>query len=521
MKIKYSVIPFIPITLAMIGFKLASLFGLDSDGYFLGMNGMTITYLVIGLTLALFVISIIINIFDRKTAPVYAVKKNPVAGILAIVSGLAVAASSFLGIVSDQAEATYYIMTLITAVLAVPAAIALILMSKVHFIGRATSSGVSILYIFPSLWGCAELVTCFLNATKVSISSTDMTGLFCYIFITLYLFSHSMIVSRIKGRNPVKACFIYGLPASAISITFGIYEILYALRAVENLGLSTVLVGAELVAVGAYALSFIIELAFNTLTKDEVEIIDNMPEDNSPEEKNYESNIGYNDLVFSDAPSSKETKDSGISDYMTNVSGLNDFIMGYDSEEPVPYLTKEELKNSSIANDLLVGIPNFSKEESVDKGNNPVVADEPVAQKPKKQNDYSVLKKDSTDKAENTQLPADKPKKPNRKPAKKNAAQKQNAEPNTEKPATPKQAAPKPQRPAAPKQKAEPMPKKPSAPSADDELEQILNEAKRNRRVSEPVPQSKADKKPGEVASAPQKKLSDVDELLKTLEDMS
>lgn len=300
MKIKNALIPFVPITLMMIAVKLISLFGLDSDGLFLGMSGMTLTYIVIGLTLLLFLVCIVMNIFDRKTAQVYNVRKNPIAGILAILSGLAIAASSMFSVVSNQAETEYYVMTLITAALSIPAAIALIMMSKVHFSGKSTASSVSLFYVFPSLWGCAELVTEFLSATKVSISATDMTSLFCYIFLTLFLFSYSMIVSKIKGRHPVKACFIYGFPAAAVSITFGIYEILYASRAVENLGFSTIIVGAELLILGLYAMTSLIEMSGNVLTKDEVEILDGMPDDDDPKEESYASIANYDDeLVVS------------------------------------------------------------------------------------------------------------------------------------------------------------------------------------------------------------------------------
>ena len=158
------------------------------------MNKMGITYAVIGVTLALFLVCVIINILDRKTAPVYPVKKNFVAGALAVLAGISVAASSITTMLNTTNDSEYYLMTVVCAAFSVPAAIALILMSKVHFTGKSTVSGVSMLFIFPALWGCAELVSEFLVATKVSISASDMTPLFCYIFITLYYFSHSMIV---------------------------------------------------------------------------------------------------------------------------------------------------------------------------------------------------------------------------------------------------------------------------------------------------------------------------------------
>ena len=66
MKVKYSLIPFILATIATVGLKLMSIFGLDGSGMFLGMNKMGITYSVIGVTLALFLVCVIINILDRR-----------------------------------------------------------------------------------------------------------------------------------------------------------------------------------------------------------------------------------------------------------------------------------------------------------------------------------------------------------------------------------------------------------------------------------------------------------------------
>lgn len=350
MKVKYSVIPFILAVIATVGLKLMSIFGLDGSGMFLGMNKMGITYAVIGVTLALFLVCVIINIFDRKTAPVYPVKKNYVAGVFAVLAGTSVAASSITTLLNTTNDSEYYLMTVVCAALSIPAAIALILMSKVHFTGKSTVSGVSMLFIFPALWGCSELVSEFLVATKVSISASDMTPLFCYIFITLYYFSHSMIVSRIKGRNPVKACFIYGLPAVAISLSYGLYVIFTAM--IEGTLASQSLFGAELIIFSIYALSFIVEMTFNTYTKDEIEIIDGMPDDEDTYENSYVRSGGYDELVFAEKKDAETAQkdEPKVSDKIPSITGLDDFVIGYgaeDDKEPIPYLTKKEMKKAT------------------------------------------------------------------------------------------------------------------------------------------------------------------------------
>lgn len=350
MKVKYSVIPFILAVIATVGLKLMSIFGLDGSGMFLGMNKMGITYAVIGVTLALFLVCVIINIFDRKTAPVYPVKKNYVAGVFAVLAGTSVAASAITTLLNTSNDSEYYLMTVVCAALSIPAAIALILMSKVHFTGKSTVSGVSMLFIFPALWGCSELVSEFLVATKVSISASDMTPLFCYIFITLYYFSHSMIVSRIKGRNPVKACFIYGLPAVAISLSYGLYVIFTAM--IEGTLASQSLFGAELIIFSIYALSFIVEMTFNTYTKDEIEIIDGMPDDEDTYENSYVRSGGYDELVFAEKKDAETAQKDApkVSDKIPSITGLDDFVIGYgaeDDKEPIPYLTKKEMKKAT------------------------------------------------------------------------------------------------------------------------------------------------------------------------------
>ncbi len=343
MKVKFSVIPFIPVAIVMTVFKLMSIFGLDENGRFLGMNKMDVNYAVIGIGLGLFLLCVLINIFDRKTAPVYPVKRNPISGILAILTGVAIMGSSITTLLATPAGSEYYLTTLICVALSVLAGISFFVMSKVHFIGKSVISNVSALFICPALWGCSELVCEFLKATKVSVSATDMTALFCYIFTTLYLFSHSMIVSRIKGRNSVKACFLYGIPAIALSVAYGVYQVVTSV--VEGSGTEQLILGLQFLIPALYMLSFIIEMSFNSYTKDEIEIIDGLPNDDGYD-SNYVNTEGYEDLVFSRKDGALEPNVEPSDDYYKSSNGLDDFVLGYDRDAggaPVAYVAKEEL----------------------------------------------------------------------------------------------------------------------------------------------------------------------------------
>ena len=344
MKVKFSVIPFIPAVIAMLVLRVMSVVGVDGNGKFLGMDRMALSYIVIGIALALFVVCIIINIFDRKTAPVYPVKKNFAAGALAILSGIAVIASSCVSLLEITTNSEYFMMGVISTIFSIPAGFALLIMSRVHFTGKSTVSGASILYVFPALWGCTELVFEFLNATKVSISATDLTSLFCFIFLTLYYFSHSMVVSRIKGRNPVKACFIYGLPAAALTISHGVYMIVTTLH--EGISYLPIVNAVSFIILGCYALSFIIEMTLNSFTKDQLEVVESLPEGEKleEEEEKYVDTKGYDDLVFSNSASSTDPHVDPSDDYYSSAKGLDDFIMDFDAENGEDKKSSEDKK---------------------------------------------------------------------------------------------------------------------------------------------------------------------------------
>ncbi len=390
MKVKFSVIPFIPAVIAMLVLRVMSVVGVDGNGKFLGMDRMALSYIVIGIALALFVVCIIINIFDRKTAPVYPVKKNFAAGALAILSGIAVIASSCVSLLEITTNSEYFMMGVISTIFSIPAGFALLIMSRVHFTGKSTVSGASILYVFPALWGCTELVFEFLNATKVSISATDLTSLFCFIFLTLYYFSHSMVVSRIKGRNPVKACFIYGLPAAALTISHGVYMIVTTLH--EGISYLPIVNAVSFIVLGCYALSFIIEMTMNSFTKDQLEVVESLPEGEKleEEEEKYVDTKGYDDLVFSNSASSTDPNVDPSDDYYSSAKGLDDFIMGFDAEngtdkkdsaDKKPWEKVKKPKNKKAKKTEVEPAP--AQEDPVEaETEEPVVEAEPEFEKP-------------------------------------------------------------------------------------------------------------------------------------------
>lgn len=399
MKTKYSIIPFIPAVIAAVALKIMSMFAMDGNGLLFGMNKSTINYCVIGISLGLFAVCVLINLFDRRTAPVYPVKRNVVSGALAILSGLAIVGSSFLTLLNTTpGNSENYLLSIIVALFSIPAAIAMVMISKVHFTGKSTVSNASMFFVFPALWGCCGLVSEFIAATKVSISASDMTPLFCYIFITLYLFSSSMVVSRVKGKNPVKACFIYGLPAATVSLAYGIGAILTS--SVENTGVSALVNGIMFIVLAAYIISFTVEMFAGCLTKAEIEIIDSLPEDEDTYENSYISSGGYDELVVSD----KKEDDVPASDdsYEAAVQGLSDFVMGYDDDN----YDESTIKDANMNDGLVLGYGEESQTQFAEEiaaepekktaepvKENPVKPVEKITAKPVKESSAKSVKK--------------------------------------------------------------------------------------------------------------------------------
>ena len=411
MKVKFTLIPFIPAALAMIIFRVMSIFGADDSGHFLGMDKMAVSYTAIGIAAVLFVACIIINIFDRKTSPVYPVKKNIAAAILSALSGAMVIASSVATFMNSTTDSEYYVMSLISAIASIPAGIAFFLMTRIHLQGKTVVSGLSTLFVFPAIWGCTEIVYEFLEATKVSISATDMTPLFCFIFLSLYYFSHAMVLSRVKGRSPVKACFIYGLPAVALALSYSIYRLFTGIQ--EGGGYTSVLNAGMFFVLGAYAISFITEMAFNSLTKDELKVIDGLPnsDEATEEEKKYIKTESYDELVFSDdkAGTAEAKADQGCHGYWPshylNAKGLDDFIIGYQApvdDEPVPYLTSAE-KAKTNDSDFVVGYGDNSQKASQEPQPEPVAEAKPepaVNRRPVQKAQPAPVKKSRSDVAD-------------------------------------------------------------------------------------------------------------------------
>lgn len=353
MKIKLSWIPFIPAVLAMTALRLLSVFGNDETGMISGINSLLFSYLAVGVALALFVLCIIFNIADRKTAPVYESKRNVPAGIFSVLSAAFTLAYSVMTLMAKK-DSEYLLIYIVCAFLAMLAAIGLVFMARTHFTGFAPVSNIAFLYVFPSLWAVSELVSCFLEATKLSVAASDMSLLFCFIFLTLSLFPQAMVISKIPGKNPVKASFIYGMPSAAFGISYGAF--LIARVVFDSVGGIALLAGAMLISFGLYQICYLVELTRGAHRKDEIVIVDAFTDSNSDTEIN---NID-GELVLGE-----DKKDEDYSQKAT--ADTDDFIMGYEADDVIPEISAPKVigEEGDLSGGFVLGIDDDDVDSSI------------------------------------------------------------------------------------------------------------------------------------------------------------
>ena len=280
MTCKLSWITFIPFTLLAIASKVISLFYLDENGLYMGLNSLTLSYVAIACSVIVLLFCVIFSLTDKKTAPVYVIKQNIPAGIFGLILSVFLACDGANRAFIAFKSATYSFIEISDIVLTVLCAVVFVVLSLNHLVGNGGVKGISVFYLVPAIWSAFRLVACFLDFTTISIMVADVTILACYIFATLFLFNYAMIIALMKGKSPVRSAFIYGMPAVTILLSYGVYEIINTLRYSSSaFSMFESIEIFELALIGLYILSFIIEMSLFVKNKNEIEFIDEDVED--------------------------------------------------------------------------------------------------------------------------------------------------------------------------------------------------------------------------------------------------
>lgn len=278
MKSKLSWIPFIPIVFAAVFLRVYQVLFVDSgvDKGFL--DSSVISLIFVGSIILLFVLLAILSFTDKKTSPEYQVGKNIFAGIFGILSGVLLL-TDVSTIVMNLSASVNVFASVIDAVFTVLGGIMIFIMGLSSLTGKNIAKKVPFLMLFPAVWSCARLIITFLSYTTVSVNAIDMSDLVYMVFTTLFLFNASMLYINLKGKNPVKACFLYGLPAVAIIFSYSGALIASLIHSGQGVDFLTNIRMFEFLALALYMIFFLVELTAGAKEK----TIENTAESASPE----------------------------------------------------------------------------------------------------------------------------------------------------------------------------------------------------------------------------------------------
>lgn len=281
MKSKLSWIPFIPLALLACFLKLSQ--GLLPEGTILGLSNLLLEYLFLGCIALILIFSFLFTLIDKKIASYYLPHRNFPAGILGLVLALLLAADGANTLFHSFSSGMIDVLSIVGAVLALLSAIVFIVLGLNHSFRYKEGKQFSLLNLLPALFFAIRMILSFVTFTTISIRLADVSSLICYVFATLFFYNYAMVLSLTKAKRAVKNCFLYGLPAVAVMIPYGIYRLLFAFNSeaiMENIQ------PLEIVILGLYILCILIEISVFVRTQDSIKLVtDDVPQIDVSEEK--------------------------------------------------------------------------------------------------------------------------------------------------------------------------------------------------------------------------------------------
>ena len=219
MKSKLSWIPFIPIVFAAVFLRVYQVLFVDSgvDKGFLDSGAISLIF--VGSIILLVILLAVLCAADKKTSPEYRTGRNIFAGVFGMLSGVLLLTDAFM-LFKGMAESGNALVAVINGVFTVLGGVMIFVMGLSSLTGNNLAKKVPFLMLFPTIWSAARLIITFLSYTTISVNAIDMSDLVYMVFTTLFLYNASMLYIGLKSKNPVKACFLYGLPAVAVVFAY-------------------------------------------------------------------------------------------------------------------------------------------------------------------------------------------------------------------------------------------------------------------------------------------------------------
>ena len=269
MRSKLSWIPFVPLFLAAGFFKLAQ--ELLPQGSVFGLTALQMEYCYIGAAVLILLFALLFVAVDKKISPYYVPHKNVPAGLIGFLLSVLLAADGGLTAFQMFNSGTISVVQFLGAVLALLSAVVFVVFSLNHIFRRKEGKNLSLLNAVPAVFCGVRMILVFIQFTTISIKLADVSALICYVFATLFFYHYAVVLSLIKNKSSLKSCFVFGLPAVAMMIPYGVYHLWFRFDSLTILNNAQPL---EMLLFGLYILSILIEITAFAKDKEHVTVIE-------------------------------------------------------------------------------------------------------------------------------------------------------------------------------------------------------------------------------------------------------
>lgn len=311
MKIKLSWIFFIPVFIAAAVLRIAQpVFQSQGQSTF-GLTGVSVAYASAVLAAALLVICGALSLVDKKTSGIYISGKNPVSGILSFLTAVVLSADCATAVINCLSTGDFQVLAVIDILLLVVAAVAFIVIGAGFLKGKNYTMGMSVLILMPAVWCCVRTFKTFWGYTTYSVTSIDMTDLIAYILLTFYFFFMASVLAVMSGKNPVKSCFVYGLPAMVMLFGYCLSKITYVVLGMSEIKSFFDVEFLEFLLFGLLILSNLVTLTRKAKTKEENKgLLQQLEEENA----RYDDSDGDDDFEDINKKSQKQEQSNDYFD---------------------------------------------------------------------------------------------------------------------------------------------------------------------------------------------------------------
>lgn len=269
MKSKLAWIPFVPLFFAAGFFKLAQ--EMMPEGSVFGLSTLQMEYCYIGACVLIFLFTLLFVAVDKKISQYYLPHKNFPAGLIGILLAVLLAADGGLTFFQVFNSGTIPVVEMLGAVMALLSAVVFIILGLNHSIRYKEGKSFSLIHVLPAVFCGVRMILSFMQFTTISIKIADVSVLICYVFATLFFYNYAVVLSLIKSKNALKSCFVFGFPAVAIMIPYGVYHLWFHFDSITLLKNAQPL---EMILFGLYILSILIEMTAFVKDRDYVTVIE-------------------------------------------------------------------------------------------------------------------------------------------------------------------------------------------------------------------------------------------------------